>query len=563
MSFDIAMSKPHLRREMEANLKLICKARRSRDEVVDEAVRAYAEVFTKVETEVGKLDEALNKFMGAPDSGSGTVRETTAVLIGNCSCGQSLALKQTKNGKFMIGCRGYPNCKKTVWLDNVTDATTGEACPRCRTATLRLALPASDLPPGLVRGGIFHDCIFCHPDAKEAFNIRWSPAASVAPQQAATRARTPATDITRGPSIGAGSAGASRNPVSGRAGSAFGNNTAHNGGGFRDAGGYDGGHNDDSGLTCFCKEPVVRRAAGPSTQNSGREFLCCAKPKEEGCGFFGWADDEQGPQCACGVVTFQRIARASQRPFFACSGKNETKCDFFEWADGDGGGSGSAPASSSGSMLCNCNISAAQRTVAKEGPNKGRQFFCCSKRGDDKCDFFCWEDEANGDVGRGGGGGGGGRPGSGSMMCNCNLAASQRTVAKEGPNKGRKFFRCGKRGQDDNCDFFCWDEGDEGGLGGNGFGTGLSSGGGSTSGYSRGSSNARGRGGNSGGSGGGGGGGCYKCGRPGHWASQCPDGDGAGGSRGGRGRGGRGGGGSGGCYKCGQPGHWANNCPND
>lgn len=57
MSFDIAMSKPHLRREMEANLKLICNAQRTKSEVVEEAVSAYEQVFAKVEVEIEKLDQ--------------------------------------------------------------------------------------------------------------------------------------------------------------------------------------------------------------------------------------------------------------------------------------------------------------------------------------------------------------------------------------------------------------------------------------------------------------------------------------------------------------------------
>ena len=60
MSFDIAMSKPHLRREMEANLKRICRAERTKEEVVNEAIAAYEAVFAKVEVEVEKLDQVLS-----------------------------------------------------------------------------------------------------------------------------------------------------------------------------------------------------------------------------------------------------------------------------------------------------------------------------------------------------------------------------------------------------------------------------------------------------------------------------------------------------------------------
>ncbi|CAF1529264.1 unnamed protein product [Rotaria sp. Silwood1] len=37
--------------------------------------------------------------------------------------------------------------------------------------------------------------------------------------------------------------------------------------------------------------------------------------------------------------------------------------------------------------------------------------------------------------------------------CNCNVDAKELTVRKEGPNKGRSFFRCGNN---DQCNFFAW-----------------------------------------------------------------------------------------------------------
>lgn len=45
-------------------------------------------------------------------------------------------------------------------------------------------------------------------------------------------------------------------------------------------------------------------------------------------------------------------------------------------------------------------------TVQKEGPNKGRQFYGCSKPRDSQCGFFQWADE-DGNNSRGGARGGG------------------------------------------------------------------------------------------------------------------------------------------------------------
>ncbi|CAF4379485.1 unnamed protein product, partial [Adineta steineri] len=42
---------------------------------------------------------------------------------------------------------------------------------------------------------------------------------------------------------------------------------------------------------------------------------------------------------------------------------------------------------------------------------------------------------------------------SGITKCNCDVDAKELVVKKDGPNKGRAFFRCGNN---DNCNFFAW-----------------------------------------------------------------------------------------------------------
>ena len=44
-------------------------------------------------------------------------------------------------------------------------------------------------------------------------------------------------------------------------------------------------------------------------------------------------------------------------------------------------------------VMCNCGSEAVQRTVQKDGPNKGRHFFTCFKPRDDQCGFFEWADD--------------------------------------------------------------------------------------------------------------------------------------------------------------------------
>ena len=41
-------------------------------------------------------------------------------------------------------------------------------------------------------------------------------------------------------------------------------------------------------------------------------------------------------------------------------------------------------------VVCSCGEEAVERTVQKDGPNKGRQFFVCPKPRDQQCQFFEW-----------------------------------------------------------------------------------------------------------------------------------------------------------------------------
>ena len=45
---------------------------------------------------------------------------------------------------------------------------------------------------------------------------------------------------------------------------------------------------------------------------------------------------------------------------------------------------------------------------------------------------------------------------SAGPQCRCNMPASERTVVKEGANKGRRFWTCANSGK---CGFFEWMDG--------------------------------------------------------------------------------------------------------
>ena len=73
----------------------------------------------------------------------------------------------------------------------------------------------------------------------------------------------------------------------------------------------------------------------------------------------------------------------------------------------------------------------------------GRPFFVCSKE-KDRCDYFAWGDQIIVE-----------RP-----LCKHGNPSLLMTVKKEGPNKGRKFFRCAEQKKENDCDFFEWFRGE-------------------------------------------------------------------------------------------------------
>jgi hypothetical protein len=124
-------------------------------------------------------------------------------------------------------------------------------------------------------------------------------------------------------------------------------------------------------------------------------------------------------------------------------------------------------------LMCYCELITILREVGKDGPNKGKLFYCCSKSYDNKCDYFMWKNESDRRINKNV------EPTINQnenneqeennnendeqeckrqqkigLICYCKLPSVSREVKKDGANKGRLFYTCSS--YTDKCKYFVW-----------------------------------------------------------------------------------------------------------
>lgn len=136
----------------------------------------------------------------------------------------------------------------------------------------------------------------------------------------------------------------------------------------------------------------------------GRQFYKCAKPQGTGCDFFLWADQlsppsttnsHSAPHFSSAPPPPSPQAQSGRQPgFLSTSNSRGTR----GWQQRGGRGQGGVASDSSASVVvvCHCEEEAVLRTVQKDGPNKGKQFYTCPKPREQQCRFFEWADSMPG-----------------------------------------------------------------------------------------------------------------------------------------------------------------------
>ncbi|XP_048575676.1 DNA topoisomerase 3-alpha isoform X2 [Nematostella vectensis] len=480
-------SKPKLRSGLEADLKRICDGTKSGAVVLREQIAKYKENFIQAAQEAIKLDQALSNYFGDPADFIEQELDPLAAdpIVRPCPrCEQhQMTLRKTKEGSYMIGCQGFPQCRASIFLPKSVLALTVDesVCPVCRPRDvhmLRFTFKRGSVPPmtplqyvGCIGG--------CDEMLTETLDIKdISRVVQNNRQMQQVRGNTRGSQPSRGQSRGRSQSsqfGASQTSASGRG---------------RGRGTRTTGSNQSSRFNASQTSPLTDGFSGNVSwgQNTNR---------------FG----------------------SSQTNSSSSAGNLSTTVDSGMFSP-NGMSSFNSNNNDENAIVCTCGNAAIQLTVRKDGPNQGRQFYKCSQR-EGGCDFFLWAD-ANGplpstprptlwsstngssswnDSGFGGSGGNSQSIGD-ELVCNCRQPAVSRTVNKDGPNKGRPFYSCSKPiGQ--SCGFFKWADQDEDGTG-----RGMSRGG------SRGGTGGAARG-------GAGGGGrkrkrCGNCHQEGHTKRTCP-----------------------------------------
>ncbi|TSK31307.1 DNA topoisomerase 3-alpha [Bagarius yarrelli] len=363
-SMGYEMSKPDLRAELEADLKLVSEGRKDKASVLRYHVAKYKAVFVESVRKAKKLDEALSNYLGqAREYTEQAEQELELPLpVRKCpQCSRDMVLKKKKdsNGKF-LSCTGYPSCKAAVWFpDTVLEVSRDDdVCPTCQphpVHMLKFKFKRGSLPPGMPLE--FAGCIGgCDETLREVLNLKYLRGVGDSSNQvnhvsASRQSNRPATNSAPC------SRSENRPPVNTTpTWSLQPSQTNQN-------------------QVCNCGQDAVLLTVRKEGPNQGKQFYKC---NTGNCNFFLWAAHQNNQPGSA-----EQPGPSSQPPRPSLGFMNTS-----QQRQGSRGSLGGGEES-----MCNCNEPAVTRTVMKDGPNKGRVFLTCSKPRDQQCGFFQWVDE--------------------------------------------------------------------------------------------------------------------------------------------------------------------------
>lgn len=134
------------------------------------------------------------------------------------------------------------------------------------------------------------------------------------------------------------------------------------------------------GLMCHCGLTTVLREVKKDGPNKEKLFYTCSKSYEEKCNYFMWKDESDKKR---GInVNIKSVQSFDEREL--CEERKESNEEHDEKYYKQQQKMG---------LMCYCKLPSVSREVKKDGPNKGKIFYTCSRYFDDKCKYFVWNDE--------------------------------------------------------------------------------------------------------------------------------------------------------------------------
>ncbi|KMQ86449.1 dna topoisomerase 3-alpha-like protein [Lasius niger] len=370
------MSKPHLRADLEKDLKLICQRQKDPNEVLQNQIDTYREVFKVAMERVNLIDDALAQYLDERPTQTEQVQFAlvTNITILKCpKCGSDMVLKERKQGKGKyISCMGYPTCVNVIWFpETVKDVEVlNETCNQCteNIHKLKFQLVRNVIP---LYGTSYTTCIGCDTAFNEILNIKQDRIRQTERTNTIHNDRRNTSSFT---STSNNFNNSSDQPAP-RNSRNVDNKTS-----------VWGNIDNNAEIMCNCHEIAIQLTVKKDGPNKGRLFYKCAKPQGSGCDFFLWASDSAESR---DDAVNERLSRVSNLDRNGVNAGHGSRISTSNSTSNDDWGSSSM----NDTVVCQCNQPARKLTVQKDGPNKGRQFYGCPKGMNSTCNFFKWADE--------------------------------------------------------------------------------------------------------------------------------------------------------------------------
>ncbi|KAJ7519084.1 hypothetical protein O6H91_20G022100 [Diphasiastrum complanatum] len=282
--------KPYLRAMMEKDMKAVSEGSKSKAQILHTSLQQMRHCFLDAKMQKEKLLESMGLFFERTQSGE---HRQVGENVSPCNaCGVSnLALKRKPDGKYMVGCLNFPQCRNVVWLPGaiLEAAVTTEVCSSCRPGPvfkIRFKFRRAEIP--LQYSSDYTGCVGgCDDILKDIINVCGSGGGARGPRGSGNgnlnRVRTCPTCGNSGHQPCECTLRRTQLP---QPPDHQPNNLARSPGGEE--------------ILCLCQEACTLLTANTEA-NRGRKFYRCHSRL---CDFFKWEEDQQ---------PMQRVPEAEQR----------------------------------------------------------------------------------------------------------------------------------------------------------------------------------------------------------------------------------------------------------